>query len=165
MEPRTKRKRTTHPRHVNSFNPSSNHDDFPRPRTPGNLPPTSQETLRARAPPSCNAEQFQPDSAMIEYSIDDELEQVVVAVDMRDSGTVGCSYYSALEEKLYLLGDLRHSSENIIDSCLSDLLRYHASAANESEVVLQTKPTVLLISPRVDPNNLQERPWDEQISG
>lgn len=102
---------------------------------------------------------------MIEYSIDDELEQVVVAVDMRDSGTVGCSYYSALEEKLYLLGDLRHSSENIIDSCLSDLLRYHASAANESEVVLQTKPTVLLISPRVDPNNLQERPWDEQISG
>ncbi|OJI90821.1 hypothetical protein ASPTUDRAFT_163445 [Aspergillus tubingensis CBS 134.48] len=146
MEPRTKRKRTTHPRHVNSFNPSSNHDDFPRPRTPGNLPPTSQETLRARAPPSYNAEQFQPDSAMIEYSIDDE-EQVVVAVDMRDSGTVGCSYYSALEEKLYLLGDLRHSSENIIDS-----------------LVLQTKPTVLLISPRVDPNNLQERPWDEQIS-
>ncbi|GFN19030.1 MutS family protein MSH5 [Aspergillus tubingensis] len=84
---------------------------------------------------------------MIEYSIDDEFEQVVVAVDMRDSGTVGCSYYSALEEKLYLLGDLRHSSENIIDS-----------------LVLQTKPTVLLISPRVDPNNLQERPWDEQIS-
>ncbi|GAQ41630.1 DNA mismatch repair protein Msh5 [Aspergillus niger] len=83
---------------------------------------------------------------MIEYSIDDEFEQVVVAVDMRDSGTVGCSYYSALEEKLYLLGDLRHST------------------ANESEVVLQTKPTVLLISPRVDPNNLQERPWDEQIS-
>ncbi|XRM41352.1 hypothetical protein ABZX51_004631 [Aspergillus tubingensis] len=84
---------------------------------------------------------------MIEYTIDDEFEQVVVAVDMRDSGTVGCSYYSALEEKLYLLGDLRHSSENIIDS-----------------LVLQTKPTVLLISPRVDPNNLQERPWDEQIS-
>ncbi|PWY81426.1 DNA mismatch repair protein Msh5 [Aspergillus eucalypticola CBS 122712] len=147
MEPRTKRKRTTRPRHVDSLNPLSNHDDFPRPRTSGNLPPTSQETLRARALPSNNAEQFQSGSAMLDYSIDDELEQVVVAVDMRDSGTVGCSYYSALEEKVYLLGDLRHSSKDIIDS-----------------LVLQTKPTVLLISPRVDPNNLQERPWDKQIS-
>lgn len=133
--------------------------------TSGNLPPSSQETLRARAPTSNNAEQFRSGSAKFEYSIDDELEQIVVAVDMKDSGTVGCSYYSALEEKLYLLGDLRHSSKDIIDSCLSDLLRSHASAANESEVVLQTKPTVLLISPRVDPNNLQERRWDEQISG
>ncbi|PYH68173.1 MutS family protein MSH5 [Aspergillus vadensis CBS 113365] len=147
MEPRTKRKRTTHPRHVDSSNPLSNHDDFPRPRTSGNLPPTSQETLRARGPTSNNAEQFRSGSAMFEYSIDDELEQIVMAVDMRDSGTVGCSYYSALEEKLYLLGDLHHSSKDIIDS-----------------LVLQTKPTVLLISPRVDPNNLQERPWDEQIS-
>ncbi|PYH39873.1 MutS family protein MSH5 [Aspergillus neoniger CBS 115656] len=147
MEPRTKRKRTTHPRHVDSFNLSSNQDDFPRPMTSGNLPPTSQETLRARTLTSTNAEQFRSGSAMFEYSIDDELEQVIVAVDMRDSGTVGCSYYSALEEKLYLLGDLRHSSKDMIDT-----------------LVLQTKPTVLLISPRVDPNNLQERPWDEKIS-
>ncbi|OJZ88221.1 hypothetical protein ASPFODRAFT_184514 [Aspergillus luchuensis CBS 106.47] len=147
MEPRTKRKRTTRSRHFDSFNPSSKHDDFPRPMTSGNLPPSSQETLRARAPTSNNAEQFRSGSAKFEYSIDDELEQIVVAVDMKDSGTVGCSYYSALEEKLYLLGDLRHSSKDIIDS-----------------LVLQTKPTVLLISPRVDPNNLQERRWDEQIS-
>ncbi|RAH61060.1 DNA mismatch repair protein Msh5 [Aspergillus piperis CBS 112811] len=147
MEPRTKRKRTIHPRYFDSFNPSSKHDDFPRPMTSGNMPPSSQETLRARAPTSNNAEQFRSGSAKFEYSIDDELEQIVVAVDMRDSGTVGCSYYSALEEKLYLLGDLRHSSKDIIDS-----------------LVLQTKPTVLLISPRVDPINLQERPWDEQIS-
>ncbi|GKZ42071.1 mutS protein msh5 [Aspergillus brasiliensis] len=147
MEPRVKRKRTIHPSHINSLNPRPNYDDLPQPRTSSNLPPYSQGTLRARAPTSINAEHYRAVSGLFEQPVDDEYEQVVVAVDIRDSGTLGCSYYSVLEEKLYLLGDLRHSSKEMIDS-----------------LVLQTKPTVLLISPRVDPNNLQERPWAEQDS-
>ncbi|KAI2836075.1 hypothetical protein CBS11350_9634 [Aspergillus niger] len=147
MEPQTKRKRTTYPSHFESFNTWSNHDDRPKSRFSSNLPPTSQETLRARASTSNDTELYRSGSGLFEHAVDDELEQVVVAVDVRDSGTVGCSYYSALEEKLYLLGDLRYSTKEIIDS-----------------LVLQTKPTVLLISPRVDLNNLQERPWSERNS-
>ncbi|ODM16931.1 hypothetical protein SI65_07896 [Aspergillus cristatus] len=52
---------------------------------------------------------------------------------MRDSGTVGCSYYSAQEETLYLMGDIRFAGNETIDS-----------------LILQTKPTVLLASSRID---------------
>jgi DNA mismatch repair protein MSH5 len=52
-------------------------------------------------------------------SSDDDLEQVIVAIDIRESGTVGCSYYSAQEESLYLLGDIRSSSNDAIVSCWS----------------------------------------------
>ncbi|KAL4894042.1 muts domain V-domain-containing protein [Aspergillus ambiguus] len=64
---------------------------------------------------------------------DDDFEQIIVAFDMRNSGTVGCSYYSAQEERLYLLGDLHFAGAEVIDS-----------------LILQTKPTVLLTSPRID---------------
>ncbi|OJK00308.1 hypothetical protein ASPACDRAFT_52053 [Aspergillus aculeatus ATCC 16872] len=55
---------------------------------------------------------------------DDELDQVIVAIDSRESGTVGCSYCSVREEKLYLLGDLRHSDSEVIDSCSGSLLPF-----------------------------------------
>ncbi|OGM44275.1 DNA mismatch repair protein Msh5 [Aspergillus bombycis] len=69
----------------------------------------------------------------IQQLTDDDLDQVIVAIDMRESGTVGCSYYSAQEETLYLLGDMQSASTEILDS-----------------LVIQTKPTALLLSPRVD---------------
>ncbi|KAL2818963.1 muts domain V-domain-containing protein [Aspergillus cavernicola] len=52
---------------------------------------------------------------------------------MKDAGTVGCSYYSAQEKKLYLLGDIRHSNTEILDT-----------------LILQIKPTILLTSTRID---------------
>ncbi|RAH87549.1 DNA mismatch repair protein Msh5 [Aspergillus japonicus CBS 114.51] len=86
------------------------------------------------------ARQNLPDSDLSLQPADDELDQVIVAIDSRESGTVGCSYYSVREEKLYLLGDLRHSDSEVIDS-----------------LILQTSPTMLLLSPRVDHNALQDR--------
>lgn len=53
----------------------------------------------------------------MELSTDDDLDQVIVAIDKKDSGTVGCSYYSAEEEKLYLMGDIRFAGAEVIDSC------------------------------------------------
>jgi hypothetical protein len=49
---------------------------------------------------------------------DDELDQIIIAIDMKDAGTVGCAYYSAQEKKLYLLGDIQHSNTEIMDTCL-----------------------------------------------
>lgn len=53
---------------------------------------------------------------MLQQSIDDALGQVIVAIDMRDSGIVGCSYYSAQEETLYLMGDIRFAGNETVDS-------------------------------------------------
>lgn len=49
---------------------------------------------------------------------------VIAAIDMKDYGTVGCAYYSAEEEKLYLLGDTRSGGMETIDACTFDLLDY-----------------------------------------
>ncbi|CAG8886991.1 unnamed protein product [Penicillium egyptiacum] len=64
---------------------------------------------------------------------DDFDDHVIAAIDMKDHGTVGCSYYSAEEEKMYLLGDSRSGDIETIDALL-----------------LQIKPTVVLTPPRVD---------------
>ena len=48
---------------------------------------------------------------------DDDLDDhVIAAVDMKGHGTVGCSYYSAEEEKMYLLGDSRSGDMETIDA-------------------------------------------------
>ncbi|OQD89689.1 hypothetical protein PENANT_c002G00866 [Penicillium antarcticum] len=66
-------------------------------------------------------------------SDDDFDDHVIVAVDMKDYSTVGCAYYSAEEEKMYLLGDTRSGGLETIETLL-----------------LQIKPTVVLTPPRVD---------------
>ncbi|KAL5336958.1 muts domain V-domain-containing protein [Aspergillus crustosus] len=63
----------------------------------------------------------------------EDLDQVIMAIDMKDAGTAGCSYYSAQGKKLYMLGDIRHSNTEIMDT-----------------LVLQIKPMILLTSPRID---------------
>ncbi|KAL4917638.1 muts domain V-domain-containing protein [Aspergillus aurantiobrunneus] len=78
----------------------------------------------------------QPNASSSTQSADDDLDQTIAAIDMKDAGTVGCSYYSSQEKKLYLLGDIRHSNAEIIDT-----------------LVLQIKPTILLTSTRIDHSN------------
>ncbi|OOG00980.1 hypothetical protein ASPCADRAFT_511811 [Aspergillus carbonarius ITEM 5010] len=133
MESRIKRRRTTQQPYIESPNTRSNHDDRPRPRTSSNLCLDSQETLKSRPPVSNSAKDYRINSGLYEQSIDDELDQVIVAVDMRESGTVGCSYYSAQEEKLYLLGDLRYSSTEIIDSYTHSYLPYQLDVRPSQE--------------------------------
>lgn len=57
------------------------------------------------------------DEAVIEErEEDDALNEVVMAVDLRDRGTVGCCYYVAREEKLYLMEDVKHGGLDVIDT-------------------------------------------------
>lgn len=64
---------------------------------------------------------------------DDAMNEIVMAVDMRDNGTVGCAYYIAREEKLCLMEDIKLAGLDIVDT-----LKLHAN------------PTVILISTRSD---------------
>lgn len=52
----------------------------------------------------------------MEPSEDDDLEQVVMAIDIKESGTVGCSYYVAAEETLYILADVQHGGLEILET-------------------------------------------------
>ena len=69
----------------------------------------------------------------------DSINETVMAIDMRDRGTIGCAYYVAREAKLYLMEDVKMASVDLVDT-----LKIHAS------------PTVILINSRSD-EKLEER--------
>jgi DNA mismatch repair protein MSH5 len=71
----------------------------------------------------------------------DEMNEVIMAVDMRDKSTVGCSYYNPREEKLYIMQDIKMAGLDIVD-----LLKIHA------------QPTLMLIS------TLSEDKLEEHLS-
>lgn len=84
---------------------------------------------------------------------DDDLDQVIMGVDVRDAGTVGCSYYSAQNETLYILGDMRSGNAELVDLC-SSLTTLAPTGRRGSllynTVIAQIKPTVILTTTRVD---------------
>lgn len=63
----------------------------------------------------------------------DAVNEIIMAVDLRDRGTIGCAYYVAREEKLCLMEDIKMGGLAIIDT-----------------LKLHVQPTVILISNRSD---------------
>jgi DNA mismatch repair protein MSH5 len=63
----------------------------------------------------------------------DALNEIIMAIDMRDRDTLGCAYYVARDEKLFLMEDVKLAGLDIVDT-----LKLHAS------------PTVVLISTKSD---------------
>ena len=47
---------------------------------------------------------------------DDSLNEVVLAVDLRDRGNVGCAYYLAQEERLHMMDEVKLGGIEIIDA-------------------------------------------------
>jgi DNA mismatch repair protein MSH5 len=63
----------------------------------------------------------------------DTLNEIIMAVEMKERGPVGCAYYIAREEKLYLMEDIKYAGLEIIDT-----LKIHI------------QPTIVLISTRCE---------------
>lgn len=59
---------------------------------------------------------LEDDANVQDSEIDNSLDQVIMAVDMRDKGTVGCCYYVAREEKLYMMDDVKYGGIDVIDA-------------------------------------------------
>lgn len=59
----------------------------------------------------------------------DHLNEVIMAIDLRDRGTVGCCYYVAMEEKLYLMEDVKHGGLEIVQACKTIILGIQPSLA------------------------------------
>ncbi|KAE8149295.1 muts domain V-domain-containing protein [Aspergillus avenaceus] len=143
MEYNMKRRKTGH--HLYSTTHSLHHElgsNGPA-QPPTSSSPQGPRLLRQPLSSSTQDRVFEHPS--MQHLTDDDLDQVIVAIDMKESGTVGCSYYLAQEEKLYLLGDMQSSGTEIFDT-----------------LVMQSKPTVLLISPRIDHLNSQVAQKAEQ---
>ena len=123
MESISKRRRVNHPYNTpHSFNLVGQRDDtlsfdqrcssVSHPRLPSPQTSIRRTQIEIDSYPASIV-----DDGMLEQSVDDGLEQVIMAIDMRDSGTVGCSYYSSQEETLYLMGDIQFGGSEFIDSC------------------------------------------------
>ncbi|KAF2495890.1 hypothetical protein BU16DRAFT_560749 [Lophium mytilinum] len=63
----------------------------------------------------------------------DALNEVMMAVDLRERGTVGCCYYVARDEKLYFMEDVKLGGVDVVDALKSFI-----------------EPTVVLVSARAD---------------
>lgn len=63
------------------------------------------------------------------------MNEIIMAIDMKDRGprgsTIGCAYYSILEEALYLLEDVQMAGVDFVETLL-----------------LHAQPTTMLISSR-----------------
>ncbi|KAI1273344.1 putative MSH5 protein [Xylaria sp. FL0933] len=81
------------------------------------------------------------DEALSEVGAD-ALNEIIMAVDMRDRGprgsTIGCAYYIALEQALYLLEDVAMAGVDLVETLL-----------------LHAQPTTVLISSRLPENIAQ----------
>lgn len=120
MESRPSKRRATF--HLSttphSLNLRTSHTDRARSTATPNPPLSSQGTFTSRTDHPDRGRESGSSRRHHVHLTDDDLDQVIVAIDVRDAGTVGCSYYSAHEEKLYLLGDLPSAGAEVIDTCL-----------------------------------------------
>ncbi|KAJ5091752.1 DNA mismatch repair protein MutS core [Penicillium alfredii] len=107
--------------------------------TPGNpiQAPTSSAARQLRTP---FATETRPEADDSERVTEDDVDYVIGAIDLKDHSTVGCSYYSTAEEKMYLLSDSRMGGAEVIDA-----------------LILQINPTVILTPPRVDLLDMQDQ--------
>jgi DNA mismatch repair protein MSH5 len=54
---------------------------------------------------------------------DEDLDQVVMAIDRQQKGAIGCAYYVAREEKLYCLQDVTNGRLDAIETCKPPKIR------------------------------------------
>ncbi|KAL8953446.1 MAG: hypothetical protein Q9222_000693 [Ikaeria aurantiellina] len=73
------------------------------------------------------------DASILEREEDDSMNEVIMALDLRDRGTVGCAYYIAREEKLYMMEDITSGGIEVVET-----------------LKLHVQPTVILLSTKVD---------------
>ena len=91
-----------HPRKRVSSRPSSGRTD---PMTSPSRPYAAHKhTRQAYTAPSASAVQPENDAEIKEREDSDRLDEVIMAVEMRDRGTVGCAYYLPREQTLYMVG-------------------------------------------------------------
>lgn len=57
-----------------------------------------------------------PTGDTLEEVAEDDLCQVVMAIDIKERGTVGCSYYVAARKLLYILEDITLGGMDVVET-------------------------------------------------
>ena len=68
-------------------------------------------------PPSAADIDPEDDTIIKEREDADYLNEVIMCTDMRDRGTVGCCYYLARDQKLYVMADITYGGVETIKTC------------------------------------------------
>jgi DNA mismatch repair protein MSH5 len=55
--------------------------------------------------------------AISEDDNDEMLDNVIMAIDMKERGTVGCAYYVAREERLFCMEDVVCGGKDVVETC------------------------------------------------
>ena len=76
--------------------------------------------------------------------------EVIMCVDMRERGTVGCCYYESSTGGLHLVEDIRCGGMEVIDTCQYCLCEDTCVKIDKEIVKLHIQPTVVILSMRVD---------------
>ena len=53
---------------------------------------------------------------VVEDDTDETLDNVVMAIDMKERGTVGCAYYVAREERMFCMEDIVHGGGDVMET-------------------------------------------------
>ncbi|APA14707.1 hypothetical protein SS1G_06712 [Sclerotinia sclerotiorum 1980 UF-70] len=89
------------------------------------------------APPSVqnedNPESGENESDIQERENEDSMDEIIMAVELKERGTIGCAYYIAREERLCMMTDISMAGLDMIDT-----LKIHV------------EPTIILISNRCE---------------
>ncbi|KAF2198323.1 hypothetical protein GQ43DRAFT_465698 [Delitschia confertaspora ATCC 74209] len=90
--------------------------------------------MRSDSLPQPSSDSFPRDTQQDDPNDDlDWLSEIVMAVDVKERGTVGCCYYVARNQKLYFMEDLKLGSVEVVDA-----------------LKVYIEPTVILISTKSD---------------
>ncbi|RAL65195.1 hypothetical protein DID88_001301 [Monilinia fructigena] len=79
-----------------------------------------------------NLEAEENDSDIQEREYCDSMNEIVMAIELKERGTIGCAYYIAREEKLCMMADISMAGLDIIDT-----LKIHAEPTETLENRLQ----------------------------
>lgn len=62
---------------------------------------------------------------------EDLRNEVIMAVDVKEKDSIGCCYYEAREEKLYLMEDVRLGGLGLLDGCMSPALHFDSFSLDQ----------------------------------
>jgi DNA mismatch repair protein MSH5 len=81
--------------------------------TVASQPQPERDAFGSQTPLLQNAQQ----SAAVDDDTDETLDNVIMAIDMKEHGTVGCAYYVTREERLFCMEDVVHGGTDTVETC------------------------------------------------
>ena len=85
-----------------------------------------------------------------EQEDDSDPDEVIMCVDMRERGTVGCCYYECSTGSLHLVEDIQCGGLEVIDTREYACTKITCAWTDEEIVKLHIQPTVVILSMRVE---------------